>query len=159
MFYHVDALRAEIPALVFEVVVASTDFAEDFVSRFTLKWQTAADDHVQNAAERPDVALARVIAVQNLWRHEVGRAGKSLHASESLLCESKVDEAHLAVSSKHDVFWLQVSVDNVLRVAMLQRLQTRANDFCCVFFGVSTALVRELLNTVEKLAIRAVFHD
>ena len=96
-----------------------------------------------------------VIAIQDLWCHEVRRASIGLHMMSGVLGEAEVDETDLTIFSKHNVLWLDVTVSYTEGVAMLQRIKTLADDITCFFLGVRLSLLDVIIVRIEKFSARA----
>ena len=99
-----------------------------------------------------------VVAIQDLWRHEVRRASIGLHMMSGIFGEAEVDETDLTIFSKHDVLWLNITMGYSQGVAMLQRIKTLADDIACLFLGVRFALLDVIIVGIEKFAARAELH-
>ena len=98
---------------------------EYFLLAGAVKWHLARKQLVQCDAERPNVAFVAVVAGEYLGGNVVWRS-TNVHIGHVLvLCDSEteIDELDEVVATVHDIFWLNVSVNYALRVAMLKRLE------------------------------------
>lgn len=141
------------------MITAGFDLVEDFLASFTLEWKLANYKHVQNAGERPDVALMRVVAVEDFGRHEVGSARVRLHMMLRILGQSKIDQSDFAVLSVHDVFRLDITVSDSEGVAVLQSLEALVDDFSRFALCIRLALLELRFVAVKELSARAELHD
>ena len=108
---------------VVEVILAVNNFIEHFIATAALKRQISAHEYVKDDAERPDVTFRIIMAVQHFWSHVVRRSrdGFTLFRAVHPLAEPEVDQFELAICRQHDVVGLDVSVDDALRVQVVQR--------------------------------------
>lgn len=141
------------------LITAGFDLVEDFFTSFTLEWKLANYKHVQNAGERPDVALMRVVAVEYFRCHEVRSARVRLHMMLRILGQSKINQTNFAVLSVHDVFRLDITVSDSEGVAMLQSLEALVDDFSCFALCIWLALLEIRFVAVKELSARAELHD
>lgn len=142
-----------------EVEVGLLDLAENLGSVWALEWQIAADECVEENAERPDVSFPTVAAFEDFWGHVVRCTshGRQLTVVSAGLGETEVDETHRVVIGDHDIVGLDIPVNNVLRVAMIDGLkQTLHVPGRRCFWKRLIGLLSDLL---EKLSTSDVFHD
>mmetsp|Transcript_3114 Transcript_3114/g.5363 ORF Transcript_3114/g.5363 Transcript_3114/m.5363 type:complete len:636 (+) Transcript_3114:214-2121(+) len=111
------------------------DGPEDLRVRVAHEGRVPRQQHVQDDAHAPQVALVRERARQHLRVHEVGRAHPGAHGRPQLqvlhLAEAKVDDAHgraVLGPFEHDVLGLEVPVGHALAVAVRDHVQQRADD-------------------------------
>ena len=96
-----------------------------------------------------------VIAIEDLWRHEVRCACIGLHMMSGVFGKAEINETDLSIFSKHYILWLDVTMGYSEGVAMVQCIKTLTNDITCLSLCVRFALLDVLIVGVEKFAARA----
>mmetsp|Transcript_24368 Transcript_24368/g.82161 ORF Transcript_24368/g.82161 Transcript_24368/m.82161 type:complete len:514 (+) Transcript_24368:1409-2950(+) len=139
-----------------------TDAAEDFGVAVAVKGRVATEEDVGDAADGPQVAGKRVVALQHLGRNVVRRAHERVHDALAGLLrrrEAKVDDLEHGVGSwrlEKEVLRLQVSVANAVAVAVRHRLQDLLHDARRVVLAVVALFRSRLLDDgVKELAAAA----
>ena len=119
-----------------EVVITITDLLEDLLLGVALKGKISADERVEDNPERPQIRLLAVVALDHFWCHIVG-CSRYLRQTLPGMCrrrQSEIDQAHRVLLSNHDIVWLDVSVDHILRMTMVNRLKELLHiSSCCNF--------------------------
>lgn len=93
----------------------------------------------------------------HLWRHELGRTterARRLAKPHVLLAQTVVGDFDMTVEREKDVVELEISVDDALRVEVLQGEQ----DLASVEFRLSQSKLL-LLDVQHEISTRNVFHD
>ena len=92
----------------------------------------------QNLIERnpkgPNVTLLSIF-FQSYLRSKVVWSSRSLQftvITSSYQWESKINQLDLAIFPKHDIFWLDISMNDVHRMTMNQCLTDLLHVFCCL---------------------------
>lgn len=105
--------------------LARFDLAKHLFWGISIERHGSVEQLIEGNSKRPNVTLFVVLFIEDLRRDIVWRSSNFalLPLIINNQCETKVNESDLAVSSEHDVFWLDVPVDNILRMAMLKSSQ------------------------------------
>lgn len=85
----------------------------------------------KNIADR--IQLLFLVLAEGFRRHKPGSSAACVQiaARVDVRRESKVNDNHVAIRllrPKHDVFWLDVTVEDLLGMEMLQAVQERLHD-------------------------------
>ena len=113
------------------------------------EWRISAKENVKDASCRPDIAWLVVVSRQDLWRDIIRRTSPSLHplnlSSISIMAnfwKTKIDD--LDVIGKlvvlrwfghiEEVFWLEISVSDVVGMAVEDSLHDLFEDKGCIVF-------------------------
>ena len=97
----------------------------------------------------------RVIAIKNLWSHEVWSTSVRLHVMLSVLGQAKINQSDFAVCSIHDVFRFDIAMSDSECVAVLESRKALADNFSCLSLGIRLALFEVCFVTVKELSTRA----
>ena len=152
-------LADELELRMVKVILTVDDFVENLISAAALKWQITTHEYVEDNAQRPNIALGVVVTVENLRSHVVWRAGDGLTflGAVDALAEPEVDQLQLPVRRQHDVVGLDITVDDALRVQVVQRREQFPHVKDTVLFG--EGLIISICDLVKKLAAADVLHD
>ena len=91
--------------------------------RLTKERQATRHYHVKNDTEGPDIALRSIVAHEDFRCHEVRRAGHLMQLLISLYSKPKIDQANLPRLIIHNIGRLDIPMQNVLRMAVVNRFQ------------------------------------
>ena len=123
-----------------------------------VKGRVAAEQDVEHASSAPHVARDVIVACEHLRGDVVRRAGSSLHSMNTAtfhyLRQAEVNDFEVGIirlSLEQEILWLQITMYNVLCVAVVKRLQNLAEDLR------SLVLFEELCldDAIEQLAASA----
>ena len=109
--------------------------SEKLLHRSSIERVSFAQQEEHTNPKWPNITLLIVFACQDLWGYEV-RSTNDLFFVIDFLCsyrEPKIDKLDVAVLAKHDIFWLDIPMKNVLSMAMLQRISHFAQVTCHCF--------------------------
>lgn len=123
---HFNHFRYEFSAIRWEVFrhmkLSWLDFPEYFLLTISVKWHLTSQELINTDPKWPNIALFSIISTQNLRRNIV-RSSSNIHFRLLLVlsnCETKVNKFDFICFSEHYVFWLDISMDDILRMTMLQ---------------------------------------
>lgn len=140
-----------------EMELAAGDFVQQLGHIAALERQVPAEQGVKDYTERPDIRLSSIKVLYDFWRHVIGCP---CELCQSALfghsCKAKVNQANLVIVCHHDVLRLDVSVNDVLSVAVVDRLKELAHVERSPPF--TKALIALRSNLVEKWLSFGKFH-
>ena len=113
-----------VPCFVIEGKSTSTDFLHDFLVALAVEWRLTTQQDVANYPTTPDIALFSVVLVQNFRCNIVWGAELFIQLLVWVIDKrgSKVnnlDLIELFVLLKQDILWLEISVDNLVLMAVV----------------------------------------
>ena len=151
-------VRNGIELAMLKVEFALLNLAEHLSRIATLEGQVSTDKRVEKDAERPNVCFLTVTAFEHFRSHVVW---SSRHCGQVFVVsrgfgETEVNEAHRVAIRNHDVVGLDISVHDVLCMAMIERLEQLLHVFgrnC-----LRESLVFLLRDLVKQWLARHVLH-
>lgn len=152
--------RDIIPVFCVELHDSLFDFPQyDFVRR-TKKWRIASEKQVKNHSTRPNVTRLVVLALQNLRGDIIARAELLSHFGVGVVVVGSAevndfDEAVVLPRVVEDVFWFQVTMDNLVGVDVVKGRDHLPDSPSRFFFRESLLQV----NPLVKLSSLAKFSD
>ena len=112
-FLELSVLKGEITLL---------DFVEDFSGILALERQVARYEGIQEHTKGPHVGFVLVWSFNYLWCHVIRSSSNCMHQGvclrASVLRETKVYKFNVVISGYHNIFRLDISVDNANGVAV-----------------------------------------
>ena len=146
------------PYFTLEFPDATSDHANDLIFVACVKWWTSTKHDIQNDSDTPHVTHFCVIALQDLRCNIIWSAILLVHGVVFfvivLRC-AKVDNFNSAivVHIDHNVFWLQISVSNVLSMTISDGLEDLFAEFSSFLFVEDLSLTDffEKFTTVTQL--------
>ena len=140
------------------MVVTCFHFFEDYACVHSLEWQIAADKGVEKDTQGPDVGLMTVATINHFWCHVVWCTGHCIHlfVAHSGFRKTKVDEAHRIILRNHDVVRLDITMHDIHRMAVIQRLKQLSHVLCSS--PLCEHLVRLLRDFIEESLTCHVLH-
>lgn len=137
-----------------KAITAHRNFLENVLIRITLERRIGRQQNVGNYSDRPNIALARVVLLQNLWGDVIRGTDLFCHRGYlfgKLLSMAKVNQLNDIVSFgilEQDVLWLDVSVTDAQIVQVVEAAKDLSQEHGGIF-------LRELalpLHLVKKVA-------
>jgi len=149
-------LRDGVPALVVEVELAESDLLHDFLVALAVEGRHTREQDVDNDTGGPDVALGRVVLVQDFGSDVVWGTKFLIKVLGWVVnkSSSKIDDLYLIellVLLEKDVLWLEVSMDNVVLVAVVDARENLLDKQGSITF----AKLSSLEDLIKKLATLA----
>ena len=111
------------------------------MTRATVKGKVPGQQHIQQHAERPHVALFPITGLEDDLRCEVQRCaarGVCDVVDCHMLGEAKVGHDELRAlffAPVHQILWLDVAMNDAFRVYVSEDARNRADDVSSVFLG------------------------
>lgn len=142
------------------------NISEYLCAIITLERRIAAQEDVEDDAERPHITRLIIILFQNFWCYVIWCADNSLHlnlifvfiVNAKALRESKVNQLYLRIRRtvlQQKVFWLEVAVADFQLMQMLYSRDDLPHVIGCACLAEALALD----DFVEELAARGQLHD
>ena len=122
----VDAVwRDSLKLFMIEVIVKRDDLLENDCLAVPLERQISTHKRVQDDSEGPEVGLLAVGALNYFRGHVVGRTCHLFQVLPRVRgnCETEVNQTHRVICCDHDIIRLDITMYNILRMAMIDRLQ------------------------------------
>jgi len=121
-------IRDDVPDSVVKVERSLSHLAHDLLVALTVEGRHAGQKDVSNDTCRPDVALVVIVLVQDFWGNVVWGTEFLVEGSAWVVHEggTEVDNLDLIeffVLFKQNVLWLEISVDNVVLMAVVDALE------------------------------------
>lgn len=132
------------------------DLPENFSLAVSVEWHLTGQQLIEANSEGPDVTVLSVDSSEDLWGNVV-RCSCDIHISLFLVLdngESEIDELDLVLSI-HDILWLDVSMDDVLTVAVTERSKQFDHYISGLLLTIWRASLKHLL---EQLSASAQLH-
>lgn len=119
-----------------------------------LKWRVSSEHFIDQYAEGPPVdSLSMALIEENLRGNVFGCSTNGVGPLSNNFGKPKVNKFEVAISADHDVLWLQIPVDNILRLEILEN----GNDLSSVesrLLGVEVSnrsVMRKKISSGKKL--------
>lgn len=137
-----------------EAITAHRNFLENVLIRITLERRVGRQQNVGHDSDRPNIALAGVVLLQNLWGDVIRGTDLFCHSGylfAKFPSMAKINQLNDVVSFdilEQDVLWLDVSVTD----AQIVQVVEAAKDLSQEHGGVSLRELAPPLHLVKEVA-------
>ena len=128
------------------------DFSIDVHGIIILEGRVSSEHFVQEDAQSPPIyGFSMSLVQQNLRCNILGGATNCISSFRDHFSETEVNQLQVPITANHDVFWLQITVDNLFALQIFKN----GNHLCTVessllWIKVANApMVREDVSTLE----------
>ena len=107
------------------MIVEGNNLIEHYGLSVPLERQISTDERVKDDSKWPKIGLLAVASLDYFWSHVVGGACDLLQILSLVGVdrEAKVNQAHSVAGCDHDVVWFDISMNDILCMAMIYRLE------------------------------------
>ena len=100
------------------------DLTEHLTLGISIEWHLSCQHLIEADSKGPNVTLLAIVSWENLWSNIVWSTC-NIHLSFFLILdqsEPKINKLDLSKVTYHDILWLDVSMDDILRMTMKECL-------------------------------------
>ena len=133
------------------MIVSFLNLSENLGRVVSLERQVSTHQGVEEHTQRPKIGLLTIATFEHLRSHVVWSAcdGRQVSVVGCSFRETEINELHFVILGDHDIVGFDISMDNVLRMTMVDSIEKLFHVTCCS--GLREGLVLLLCDLLEKL--------